>query len=107
MLKNKKIYLIIGSILFFGSIFIFLILHSYNTKKDIFNIDKAKLEIPIDLKTSIKIQLKRIPLLYDELTDGMDLNDNTDIELLKFQFDKIDPKVIYFNKNDYYFIINY
>ena len=107
LLKNKKIYLIIGSILLFGSIFIFLILNSYNIKKDIFNLDKAKLEILIDFKTSIKIPLKKIPLLYDELTDGMDLNDNTDIELLKFQFDKIDPKVIYINKNDYYFIINY
>lgn len=104
---NKKKLSILGGTIILGIILVYSYMKTNDGKSNKFNIDKAKLEIQIDSNENITIPIKNIPFLYTELTQGMNLEDDTEIGLLKFQFDRIQPEVIYADGKDYYILINY
>ena len=105
LLKNKII--VIGSILILLSLVLLIYARNTSNKKETFDVQNAELVIPVDSTKNLKIPIREIPLLYDAWTDGMDLENETDIGLLEFQYNRMQPEIIYTNDTTYYILINY
>lgn len=73
---------------------------------DISYINNYLVTVEKDSKT-IRIPLKDIPGLYDELTSSIDLKSDSGISLMQFQLSRINPTVIYSSDGTDYILLNY
>lgn len=104
-MKNKVIT--VGIIFILVSLVLIFYTRNITNKKTLFNVEKAELVIPVDSTKNLKIPIREIPLLYDAWTDGMDLENEIDIGLMEFQYNRMQPEIIYSSDNTYYILINY
>ncbi len=104
---NKRISIItiiISSIILIILLIVFFITKINDDNKNV--LESYKIEVDTDTKP-LKIPLKDLPLIYNSLIDGIDLNNEQDFSTVKYQLNRISPKIIYKNSSLYYILLNY
>lgn len=87
-------------------VIVLIVYGTYNKHNEKIFMNSYSIEVPLSNRT-IKIPIQKIPLLYNSLTEDIDLNDKTDSDLLKYQVSRIVPKIIYDNNDISYILLNY
>lgn len=103
--KRRSIIIIISSSILIILLIIFFIIKLNHDNKNV--LESYRIEVDANPEP-IKIPLKDLPLIYNSLIDGMNLNNKQNLSAVKFQLNRISPKIIYKNNsNIYYILLNY